>query len=193
MDKKLQLEKILLSDDVENELLSHVQELVNIIPEVADMIGFEQNNPYHKYDVWMHTVKAVANTPNDLITRLAMLLHDIGKPCCYTQDEKGIGHFYKHAHYSGKIASETLTKLGYDDSTITNILQLIMYHDAHINANYKAVKRWLNKLDKNLLVKLIHIKNADALAQSGLQLEERLENNKQLIELINETTDEKTT
>ena len=29
------------------------------IPEIKDMLGFQQNNPYHIYDVWNHTVHAV--------------------------------------------------------------------------------------------------------------------------------------
>ena len=66
------------------------------IPEINDMIGFQQHNPYHIYDVWNHTVHAVKAyecdcepdlNPRDLITSLAIFFHDIGKPHCYQDSE----------------------------------------------------------------------------------------------------------
>lgn len=57
-----------------------MQKVLNIIPQLADTFRTPQNNPNHIYDVGTHTMYALRNTPNDLIVRLAVLLHDIGKP-----------------------------------------------------------------------------------------------------------------
>ena len=71
-----------------------------VIPEIRPMFGFEQHNPHHIYDVWEHTLVAMEHTQQDLIPRLTMLLHDIGKPSCFTMDEKGVGHFMGHQKHS---------------------------------------------------------------------------------------------
>ena len=43
----------------------------------------EQNNPYHVYDIWRHTMKVleyVEYASADPIVRMAALFHDISKP-----------------------------------------------------------------------------------------------------------------
>ena len=32
--------------------------LFTVVPELKTMCGFQQNNPYHVYDVWQHTAAA---------------------------------------------------------------------------------------------------------------------------------------
>lgn len=56
-----------------------------MVPELKAMVGFEQNNIHHVYDVWRHTMKALSSAGDDAIVRLAVLFHDIGKPQCYTK------------------------------------------------------------------------------------------------------------
>ena len=65
-------------------------------PELLPMVGFGQRNRHHCYDVWEHTLHALDAVPGDVVLRCAMLLHDVGKPACFTLDEKGVGHFYGH-------------------------------------------------------------------------------------------------
>lgn len=70
--------------------------LAVFMPEIAPMFGFDQHSKYHDSDVWEHSLRAFAavkekNPP----LRLAALLHDIGKPCSFTQDEDGTGHFLR--------------------------------------------------------------------------------------------------
>ena len=40
----------------------------------------EQHSPYHKYDVWEHTVNAVSECIDKENVKLAMFFHDIAKP-----------------------------------------------------------------------------------------------------------------
>src|SRR5690606_19200514 len=76
-----EISKILLTDNVVPTFLAmHETGVLEIIlPEIARMYGVEQNNPYHIYDVFHHTLKVVENTPKDEVLRLAALFHDIGK------------------------------------------------------------------------------------------------------------------
>ena len=65
-----------------------------ILPEAVPMFGFDQNNPHHDSDCWHHTARVVAAVPEqDIILRLAALLHDLGKPDTCTVDARGISHF----------------------------------------------------------------------------------------------------
>lgn len=48
------------------------------IPELKDLIGFQQNNPYHAYDVFDYTVHAIEKCESgDLVVRLAVFFHDL--------------------------------------------------------------------------------------------------------------------
>ncbi len=64
-----------------------------IIPELKDCVGFEQHNIHHDKDVYGHILSVVENVPNKLELRLAALLHDIGKPKCFSIGDNGQGHF----------------------------------------------------------------------------------------------------
>lgn len=92
-----------------------------VIPEIIDMVGCEQNNPYHVEDVFQHTLSAMRNmsTSNifpaewvDDYVRCALFFHDIGKPKSKSTDENGCDHFYHHAAKSAEITyhCHTLTR-----------------------------------------------------------------------------------
>lgn len=65
-------------------------------PDLGPLVDMTQNNPWHCYNGWEHTIHAVEAAPATPILRLAALLHDIGKPACKTTDDKGIDHFHGH-------------------------------------------------------------------------------------------------
>jgi len=136
-----------------------------LIPEINEMVGFNQNNPYHHLDVWNHTVTAISNVSNDNIIRLVMLLHDIGKPRSYTEDERG-GHFYGHPKVSADMAKDILERLECDSDTASMVIELVLQHDVEINPSKKSVRRWLNRLGKDQFERLLEVKIADAKAQS---------------------------
>src|SRR5262249_40415730 len=71
--------------------------LAMFAPELAALHGVTQNR-FHHYDVWTHTLRALSNLPKaaDLLVRLAVLFHDIGKPTTRTADTDGEVHFYGH-------------------------------------------------------------------------------------------------
>ena len=161
-----ELTKILCGMGVLDILLEYKDVMAIIIPELEPCIGFEQNNPYHIYDVYDHIAHAVANYIGpDVSIKMALLLHDIGKPECYSEDEKG-GHFYGHGINSRDIAERVMTRLKFDNKTKEEVITLVLYHDADIHPGFRSVKRWLNKIGYETLRRLIDIKLADIKAHS---------------------------
>lgn len=171
------------SQDLLYYLKNDSQEIFNIIPELIPMIDFKQNNPYHILNVWEHTLKALEFTPNNLVVRLAVLFHDIGKPSCYIEDEKGIGHFYGHGKVGADIAKNVMIRLELNNDIIKNVIQLIKYHDATFVAKVKYIKRWLNKIGEDQFKNLLLVKKADINGHNPIYIEKDLKNIKK-IELI---------
>ena len=120
-----------------------------IIPEIKPCIGFDQNNQYHKHDVYEHLLSVVdLCDTGDFCIKMAAMLHDIGKPNTYTVDAQGRGHFYGHPVESRDIAMRLLTV----DFKLTNnqyftICSLIEYHDVTVANTRASVKRMINKFN----------------------------------------------
>ncbi len=181
----------LLSGKLPHVIIGKYKEIFGVIlPEIKSMWEFNQNNPYHIYTVWKHTLVALEHTPNDLIIRLAVLLHDIGKPHSYQVDNNGIGHFKGHGRVSADIAKVILHRLKFDEDTQNQIVELIYYHDATFEANKKYIRRWINKIGVVQYKRLLELKTADVYGQNPIYLEERLKKitkiESLLVELISE-------
>lgn len=158
--------KIVMGRGVLGVLLNYSDIIATIIPEIEPCIGFQQNNPYHQYTVYDHIAHAVSNySGDDQSVKLALLLHDIGKPLCYTEDEKG-GHFYRHGVYCHDVAEKVMERLRFDNRTADEVLTLVLYHDAIIEPTTKAIKRWLNKIDPQRFCQLMDVRMADILAHT---------------------------
>lgn len=157
---------LLCGPGVERVLMDYVEIIAVFVPEIVPSIGFCQNNYHHIYDVWEHTVHSVAAVEPELVLRLVMLLHDLGKPHSYTEDVDGVGHFYGHPMISTGIAGGVLLRLRYDRSLIRQVCTLVEYHDSHLFPTENSVRRWLNRLGEENLRLLIRVKRADNLAQS---------------------------
>lgn len=161
-----ELKKILCGVNVEQILLKFRKIIAQIIPELEQCFDFDQRTKYHIYDIWEHTVHSIGNIRNNTDLKLAMLLHDCGKPSCFTQDADGTGHFYGHPETSCRIAEKVLKRLKFDKRTITDVCTLIKYHDADILPDEKLIVKWLNLIGDELFLKLIEIKRADNAAQN---------------------------
>lgn len=127
-----QLKTILLSKNVARELHLKEKVIFRIIPELISEKGFEQRNEWHCYDVWNHTIQTIASCDSDFVSRLTLLLHDIGKPFCF-QDHGKVRHFKGHDRKSAEIAKPILNRLGIDPQTANKILFLIRNHSRNID------------------------------------------------------------
>ena len=143
-------------------------------PQLEPLVHMEQNNPWHCYDGWEHTLHAVDAVSEDLVLRLAMLLHDIGKPSCKTTGEDGVDHFRGHPAVSAKMADEMLRQLRFDTKTRERVVRLVELHDAEILLREKTVRKWLGKLGQEAFFQLLEVKVADNKAQNPAIVQNRL-------------------
>ena len=135
-------------------------------PELLSMVGFGQRNRHHCYDVWEHTLHALAAVPGEPALRCTMLLHDVGKPACFTLDERGVGHFYGHPAVSRKLAESMLRRLKCAAGFRETVLRLVEWHDKDIPRTDKSIRRALRLLGEEDLRRLILVKRADNLGQA---------------------------
>ena len=147
------LEQILMSNEIsENE----EQIIFEIIPELISEKDFLQNNPWHIYDVWNHTKTVIQNSKSDKQIRMVLLLHDIGKPYLYQDDENGIRHFRGHSEKSAQISEAILQRLGYSKEQINKMCFLIRNHDKKIDVDE------INQNNLDIMKKLLYIQYCDA-------------------------------
>lgn len=168
--------KMLCGENILEVLLKYPEIMAEIIPGLHRCIGFDQNNPYHKFNVYDHIAHAVAAYKGgDVAVKVALLLHDIGKPYVYSEDENGRGHFYGHPRMSFCIAkNEVMGRLKFDNHTRDNILDLVLYHDAELKPSRRVIKRLLSKHGSDMVRQLIQVRRADILAQTGKSHDDRL-------------------
>lgn len=131
-----ELNKILSADnaDLGISLLRSTGLLERIIPEFRETFDMGQNK-YHNSTVFNHTLnvlKLVVKRPywgsSDLETRMAALLHDIGKVNTKTTDDKGNVHFYGHELAGADIAETVLRRLKYSNDFIDKVKFLVKNH-----------------------------------------------------------------
>ena len=144
------------------KLMSENKILEEIIPEWSETIGFDQKNIHHIYTVDEHILKSLELTSRDLITRLAVLFHDIGKPRCYTFGEDGQGHFYKHEKYSVEIAEKLMLNLRFSKLDTERVCKIIKYHSLYRqNIDEIFVKKMLNRFGEEDIYRYLDVVEAD--------------------------------
>lgn len=161
-----ELQRLLCGDHVFPVLMDYAAVLTAILPELKPMIGHPQPNPYHRYSVYEHTARTVQAISASPVLRWTMLLHDSGKPSCYSVDKLGIGHFYGHPAVSVQIASTVLTRLKMDTATIDQVLTLVQFHDDAISDSDRSIRRWLRRVGPDRLMDLLEVKRADICGQN---------------------------
>ena len=169
-----ELKGILAGEGVLNMLLAYPEVFCTIIPELAPSVGFAQNNPHHCYDVWTHTAHAVQAAPRDATIRLALLLHDIAKPGCYSYDPvKHKGHFYGHPEVGAGMAGRILRRLKSDNETHHTVCTLVREHDSAWPTTPAGMRRLIGRLGLDIVQMLFSVKSADQAAQSGHEREQK--------------------
>lgn len=150
-EKRQEFEESLLREDVVEYYLSKTPEELEeeFGTEVARMVGFEQKNAHHCYDLWQHTLHTVASIDTTNLTpeqakklKVAAFFHDIGKP-----DVVGFNprtnqqNFINHAVHSVDIARPVLENLGYYPEEIQQISFYIAHHDDFLNYKGKVADK----------------------------------------------------
>lgn len=170
----VELCQLLLGDRVGAILRRYPDVLCQFWPDLEPLVTLEQNTPWHCWGGWEHTVRAVEASPADLILRLTMLLHDIGKPSCKSTDEKGIDHFYGHPAAGAQLADRMLRALKFDNRTRERVVSLVEYHDVQLPCLERSVRRWLGRLGPEAFFQLLEVKRADNMGQAYEKVKGRL-------------------
>ena len=151
----------LLPDINAPQLLRFAPVLAAVIPELGPMIGFDQHSPHHAYDLYTHVAHVVEAVPGEPVLRWAALLHDIGKVPTFTRDENGRGHFYGHAQAGEDMAEAVLRRLKAPTALREQVKQLIGLHMTRLEPEKKRLRRMLNRLGTDTVLRLLDLQQAD--------------------------------
>ena len=176
--------KLLLSATAQ-DLLTFAPLLTQVIPELKPSVGFQQHSPHHAFDVFTHTAHVVEAVPKELGLRWAALLHDMGKPACFTLDENGRGHFKGHAKVSQEMADAVLLRLKAPTALRQQVTELIGQHMTKLEPDKKLLRRRLGKLGSQRLLELLQLQEAD-MGSKGTGKPEEMEQFPQLRALTQE-------
>ena len=144
-----------------DDLLRFERILARAIPELEATLGFDQHSPYHIYNVYEHTAHVVAAVPATPELRWAALLHDIGKPGCFTLDENGRGHFLGHAKLSAEMADQILLKLRAPTQLRCRVTDLIARHMTPLEADPRLLRRRMGRWGVEETLDLLALQRAD--------------------------------
>ena len=147
-----------------------------VLPEFDRCMDTPQNHPHHCYNVGEHILKALTCVRGEKVLRLAVLLHDIGKPRTLTVDGEGITHFHGHARVGGLMAREILERLRFDRNTQDKVCRLVEFHDYGngVSPDETAVRRAVCRVGEDIFPQLLEVRRADTLAQSRYLRREKL-------------------
>lgn len=152
--------KLVTGKGAERVLLDFPDVICEFIPELRATVGFNQKNPFHIYDVYTHSVKAMVAADGDLYVKLALFFHDIGKPACLTEDEHG-GHFYGHQDISADITDTALRRLHAGNEATAIVTRLVKEHHKVIQNSEKGIRRLLSSLGEENARRLIALRRGD--------------------------------
>lgn len=172
---RAEFDGILLGEFAGNILRRYREVFAVVMPEIKSMFDVDQENEFHIYDVWEHTLNVVENLPENIYLRLAGFFHDIGKFKCKFVEE-GTGHFYGHEKEGAGIAEEVMKRLKYDNFTIKLVTELIEAHGIIFVPETRQPGRLLNKMGEEKLKLLIELEKADVKSQNPKYSEARLQN-----------------
>lgn len=170
----VELCKLLVGQNAGDVLRQYPDVLSQFWPQLRPLVTLEQKNPWHCWGGWEHTIHAVEASPADVILRLTMLLHDIGKPACKSTDENGIDHFYGHPAVSAQLADQMLRALKFDNKTRERVVLLVERHDAQLPPRSQVIRRWLGRLRPEAFFQLLEVKRADSMGQAPEKVQDRL-------------------
>lgn len=164
-----------------------------ILPALENCINVGQEGGWHIHDVFRHTVLAIDNAPRNLVLRLSLLLHDIGKPACrFIDPETGRAHFKGHDNVSVELAKKVLKELRFSNDIIEDVLVIVGNHMTQIPETIKGKKRLIRKLGEERVQLFIQHRVADLKAMDIERVQDEITANESLGRELKEIIDSKT-
>jgi putative nucleotidyltransferase with HDIG domain len=149
-------------------LLKNSGLLLEIMPELLPGVGMGQKG-HHIYDVWDHELEALNNCQsNNPITRLATLLHDIGKPVVM-KEVNGEKTFYNHEVVGSRIAVKIGKRLRLSNKELEQLFILVRWHMFTVEDTQtdKAVRRFIRNVTPEYLEEMISLRRSDRLGSGA--------------------------
>jgi len=173
-----ELFKILLSPTPTDgiKLLLESGLLVEIMPELINGLGMTQKG-HHIDDVWTHNLKTLDNCESkNPVTRLAALLHDVGKPKSMRDDGKE-KTFHNHEVYGSRIAVEIGKRLRLSNKELDQLFRLVRWHMFTVAETQtdKAVRRFIRNVTTDYIDEMIALRRADRLGSGAKETSWRWE------------------
>lgn len=145
-----------------DDLIAGAPVLCRFIPALEETVNFNQHSPHHAYDVYTHICHVTAAVPREATLRWAALLHDVGKPACFAQDETGRGHFKGHAQVGAAMAAEILRELDAPKPLAAEVVWLIDHHMEPLPRNKAELSADVERDGLTRTKQLLTLKEADA-------------------------------
>ena len=155
--------------------------LKHILPELDDCFAIPQKSPnrHHIYDVGTHLVMSLKSCPSsDPVTRLASLLHDIGKVGTFHKDQKTqMITFYNHEVIGTIQAKQIADRLRLSNEQKTKFVRLIEFHQFTVTEDQtdKAVRRFIKDVGKEYIQDMLDLRTADRVGSGATPTSWRLD------------------
>lgn len=124
-----ELDKILVSEQagVGLQVLVETDLIMFLLPELRLQVGYDQHSPYHKLDLWNHSLSTMLRVPRDVNLRWAALLHDVGKPFVRT-DKPDRSNYAYHEVVGAMLVQGIAKRLKWSNERTHAVAKLVGEH-----------------------------------------------------------------
>ena len=160
-------------------------------PELLEQVGCEQNK-WHAYDVWNHTMRVLDESEGGPVERVAALLHDVAKPRTRAHSDKtNDWTFYHHEKVGADMADHWLRAYRFSNEEREMITALIRHHLICYSSEWTdaAVRRFIKRVGTKRIDPLLRLGEADALGK-GREVESELAALRELRGRVNRAMEE---
>lgn len=165
--------------------------LIQILPEIANCVGVEQN-VFHKWQVYRHITEAADAADKNLVDRVAAVFHDVGKPI--TQGAPGPnGHtFYNHEVVGAEMTRAALQRLRFSNDVVEQVTSLVRNHmyRSDMELAKPSVLRFVRRVGPENIERLFKLREADVTG-CGRNVEQGIENNRKFAAYVRQIINER--
>lgn len=145
-----------------------------VLPELRPLIGCLQNKHHFYEDVWAHTLAALAHSENDPLVRLAVLLHDVGKPATAEYVDENYGYsFIGHEKEGAAIAQEACSRLRLSNDEAELVTTSVRLHMLAAHTPKQARKFLARCGSEEAALFVLKVITADAASRTSMDVKRR--------------------
>ena len=158
--------KLLVVNRSDFYLKKYFDVILEVLPELALLERFNQNDPHHIYDALEHTFVTVKMVEPKLELRLAALFHDIAKPFTAKKRSDGTTFYEEHSKKGAEMTREIMNRLKFNKKMIQKVTKLIEFHDYELPDSELKIKNFLSKFGPENIEDLYKLKRANFYAKN---------------------------